>query len=119
MATRKKKPNVIVSAEAAEALNSIGIDAVKEVNTAIKKAKKESKKSSKMDMPGTIGSAKIVLPEVWPKVAKGSHLTVTTYEDGRTKLEWDDEALLRDVREAIASVETVKKPARKKKNASV
>jgi len=41
-----------------------------------------------------------------PTVVKGSHLTVTTYPDGRTELEWDDEALARDVREAIASVET-------------
>lgn len=40
------------------------------------------------------------------KVVKGSHLTVTTYPDGRTELEWDDEALMRDVQEAIASVET-------------
>lgn len=39
------------------------------------------------------------------KVVKGSHLTVTTYPDGRTELEWDDEALARDVREAIATVE--------------
>lgn len=38
-------------------------------------------------------------------VVKGSHLTVTTFSDGTTKLEWDDEALARDVREAIASVE--------------
>lgn len=48
-------------------------------------------------MPGTIGSAKIILP----KVEKGSHLTVTTYPDGRTELEWDDEALLRDVQKAL------------------
>lgn len=40
------------------------------------------------------------------KVVKGSHLTVTTYPDGRTELEWDDEALMRDVQEAIASVST-------------
>lgn len=47
------------------------------------------------------------------KVVKGSHLTVTTYPDGRTELEWDDEALMRDVREAIASVETLdNKPKR-------
>lgn len=39
------------------------------------------------------------------KVVKGSHLTVTTYANGRTELEWDDEALARDVHEAIASVE--------------
>lgn len=42
--------------------------------------------------------------EVWPKVTVGSHLTVTTYEDGRTELKWDDEALMRDVQEAIAKV---------------
>ena len=52
-------------------------------------------------------------------VVKGSHLTVTTYPDGRTELEWDDEALMRDVQEALASVsstEEVKpKKTRKKK----
>ena len=41
----------------------------------------------------------------WPIVNQGSHLTVKTFEDGRTELIWDDEALMRDVREAIASVE--------------
>ena len=41
----------------------------------------------------------------YPIVEKGSHLTVTTYEDGRTELEWDDEALMRDVRDAIAAHE--------------
>ena len=40
-----------------------------------------------------------------PKVVKGSHLTVTTYPDGSTKLEWNDDALIREVREAIASAE--------------
>ena len=53
-------------------------------------------------------------------VVKGSHLTVTTYPDGKTTLKWDDEALLRDVREAMASVEgAVEKPkrTRKKKDA--
>ena len=62
-----------------------------------------------LDMPGTIGSAKLVFPET--KVVKGSHLTVTTHPDGKTTLEWDDEALIRDVREALASVES--KPKRK------
>ena len=38
-----------------------------------------------------------------PTVVKGSHLTVTTYPDGRTELEWDDAALMRDVTEAIDS----------------
>lgn len=43
------------------------------------------------------------------KVVKGSHLTVTTYPDGRTELEWDDDALMRDVQEAIASYEATVK----------
>ena len=52
-----------------------------------------------------------------PKVVKGSHLTVTTYPDGRTELEWDDAALLNDVREAIKSAElTNMKPAVKAKS---
>ena len=42
-------------------------------------------------------------------VVKGSHLTVTTFSDGRTELLWDDEALLNDVRDAILSVEQRKK----------
>jgi hypothetical protein len=56
-----------------------------------------------------------------PKVVKGSHLTVTTYPDGRTELEWDDVALYRDVVNAINSVdnrqtdEKPKKATRKKK----
>jgi len=40
-------------------------------------------------------------------VVKGSHLTVTTFSDGRTVLEWDDDALLRDVRAAILKAESV------------
>jgi len=48
-----------------------------------------------------------------PKIVKGSHLTVTTHPDGKTTLEWDDEALMRDVREALESIET--KPKRKTK----
>ena len=28
-------------------------------------------------------------------VVKGSHLTVITFSDGTTKLEWDDDALLK------------------------
>lgn len=76
MATRKKKTNVIMSAEIAES----------------------------MEMPGTIGSAKVIFPNE-PIVVKGSHLTVTTLPDGSTKLEWDDDALLREVQEAIANYE--------------
>ena len=48
-----------------------------------------------------------------PTVVKGSHLTVTTYPDGRTGLEWDDDALMRDVQEAIASVEDTVTPVKK------
>ena len=40
----------------------------------------------------------------WPKITQGSHLTVKTFEDGKTELVWDDEALLNDVRKALASV---------------
>jgi hypothetical protein len=64
--------------------------------------RKKKSDSVILDMPGTTGSAKIVLP----KVEKGSHLTVTTYPDGRTELQWDDEALTRDVRAAILKAES-------------
>jgi hypothetical protein len=40
----------------------------------------------------------------WPKMVQGTHLTVKTFEDGSTELVWDDEQLLKEVREAIASV---------------
>lgn len=72
-------------------------------------------------------SAKKVAKEVIEKamakpiVEIGSHLTVTTYPDGRKELKWDDEALLRDVRMAILKAEsrmpvaeTKPKQARKK-----
>ena len=54
-------------------------------------------------------------------VVRGSHLTVITFSDGTTKLDWDDEALLRDVRAAILKAESAipvseeTKPKRKKK----
>ena len=57
---------------------------------------------------------KIQLAEVnsLPTVTKSSHLTVTTYPDGRTELEWDWDALVNEVREACASVELANmKPA--------
>lgn len=40
------------------------------------------------------------------KVTAGSHLTVYTYNNGKTKLEWDDAALLRDVQQAILKFES-------------
>jgi hypothetical protein len=72
MATRKKKTEVIMSADIAEMMES--------------------------------------------KVVKGSHLTITYKNGYPEKLEWDDEALARDVRGAIASVEFADiKPAVKDK----
>jgi hypothetical protein len=45
-------------------------------------------------------------------VKVGSHLTVSTYSDGRTELEWDWDALVKEVREACASAELANmKPA--------
>lgn len=59
----------------------------------------------------------------WPKINQGSHLTVKTFEDGKTELIWDDEALARDVQNALTEYEnSVKvntpetKTKRKKKN---
>ena len=40
----------------------------------------------------------------WPTMNQGSHLTVKTFEDGRTELIWDDEALTREVNDAILSI---------------
>ena len=87
--------------------------------------KKSTKKkdSITLEMPGTIGSAKIVLPET--KVVKGSHLTITYTNGYPEKLEWDDDALLNDVRLAILKAEstipvstdtTTVKPKRSKKS---
>ena len=57
--------------------------------------------------------------ESWPKVVVGNHLTVTTYENGRTELAWDDEALAREVREATEAYElTQLKPAVRAKAAT-
>ena len=66
--------------------------------------KKKKSDSITLEMPGTIGSAKIILPET--KIVKGSHLTITYNNGYPEKLEWDDEALLRDVREAILKAES-------------
>jgi hypothetical protein len=58
-----------------------------------------TKKKSKV-----IESADIAeMTEIWPRVVQGSHLTVTYFEDGRTELKWDDEALTREVNDAILS----------------
>ena len=52
----------------------------------------------------------------WPQITRGSHLTVYTYEDGSTRLEWDDEQLEKEVREAIASVKETKRGKKKEKS---
>lgn len=41
-----------------------------------------------------------------PIVVMGSHLTVTTWANGRTELKWDDEALLRDIQQATLKVKS-------------
>ena len=78
MATRKKKSNLVMSADLAESIDATGQDVV--------------------------------------KIVKGNHLTVTTFPNGKTELVWDDEALLREVNEAVNSVE--KKPAKKSKGSA-
>jgi hypothetical protein len=44
-----------------------------------------------------------------PTVKIGSHLTVITYPNGKVELKWDDEALARDVRKALADYEARQK----------
>lgn len=51
--------------------------------------------------PGTVSG----FPKSYPYVVVGTHLTVTEHEDGRTQLEWDDAALLREVQAAIRTWE--------------
>lgn len=66
---------------------------------------------------------KNVASDGWPKISQGTHLTVKTFEDGRTELVWDDDRLLEEVRQAIASVKqndsvTPTKKTKGKKNVS-
>jgi hypothetical protein len=66
---------------------------------------------------------KNVASEGWPKISQGTHLTVKTFEDGRTELVWDDEQLLKEVQEATASYEQIEsvtptKKTKGKKNVS-
>jgi hypothetical protein len=52
----------------------------------------------------------------WPKITEGSHLKVLEHENGRRELIWNDEALMRDVSDAIKNFElSQKKPSRKRK----
>ena len=66
--------------------------------------RKKKTDSIVLDIPGTIGSAKLVFPET--KVVKGSHLTITYNNGYPEKLEWDDEALMNDVRTALLTAES-------------
>ena len=56
----------------------------------------------------------------WPKMQQGTHLTVKTFEDGKTELVWDWDALVSEVRAACLKAESVlpvteTKPKRAKK----
>ena len=70
--------------------------------------RKKKSTDIKLEMPGTIGSAKLVFPKE-TIVVKGSYLTVTTHPDVRTETEQDDEALARDVLQVIDSLKNKKK----------
>lgn len=77
------------------------------------------KKKSEVIMSADIAEMINVPSGGWPKINQGSHLTVKTFEDGRTELVWDDEALARDVKEAIEAYELENlKPAVKAKAAT-
>lgn len=68
-------------------------------------ATRKKKETKTIDMPGTIGSAKLVFPGE-PKIIRGSHSTRTEYPDGRVEFvtHWDE--LVRDVRAAILEYES-------------
>lgn len=42
----------------------------------------------------------------WPKMQQGTHLTVKTFEDGKTELIWDWDALVSEVRAACLKAES-------------
>lgn len=64
-------------------------------------------------------TSRVPEPEIVTSVS-GNHLTVNTYSNGKVVLIWDDEALAREVREAIEAYELEqKKPAVRKKKEAV
>lgn len=73
-----------------------------------KKTKKAASKKKAVESTPSVTS------NGWPVISQGTHLTVKTFEDGSTELIWDDEQLLKEVQEAIASVETKPKTRKKK-----
>jgi hypothetical protein len=62
--------------------------------------KKKTSITESADLAEMFDKKIIAVAHQWPKIDMGSHLTVYTYEDGTSHLEWDDEALEHDVREA-------------------
>lgn len=85
--------------------------------------KKKKTDSVVMDMPGTIGGAKLNFLEdsdktIWPKIVVGSHSTRTEYEDGRVEFVSDWAALKRDVQAAIHAYESTVTTTGKKKSVS-
>ena len=68
-----------------------------------------TKKKSKIIESADIAEMVNIDSGGWPTMNQGSHLTVKTFEDGRTELIWDDEALTREVNAAIISVKQQKK----------
>ena len=70
-----------------------------------KENKMATKKKSKIIESADIAEMINMPSGGWPIMNQGSHLTVKTFQDGRTELIWDDDALLQEVNEAISGVE--------------
>ncbi len=68
------------------------------------KAVKETTETEPKKAPTKKPAVKAVETIVYPRTVKGTHLTVIDHAPGKTELIWDDEALLQEVRAAIASV---------------
>lgn len=64
-----------------------------------------TKKKSKVIESADIAEMVNMSSGSWPVINQGTHLTVKTFENGRTELVWDDAALLNEVKAAILSVE--------------
>lgn len=91
MATTKKKPSIPVIT----AKKKGDVTDVYNNERLVSKYDKKTVEKKKKETPA---------PITYPHIVKGSHLTVTTYENGKVELLWDDDALLRDVRNALAKV---------------
>ena len=63
-----------------------------------------SKKKSKIIESADVAEMVNMDSGGWPRFSQGTHLTVKYFEDGRTELKWNDEALTREVNAAILSV---------------